>query len=340
MSVATTTEHRKTALATTYMGIQLRNPFIVGAGPLTGDFDNVRRLEDDGAAALVLPSLFEEDITSEQMSDFLSYDTYGDSFPEAASYSPDPEIAPGPTAYLEHLRRVKEAVGIPVIGSLNGSTPGGWTSYARLMQDAGADAVELHLYHAASDAQTSSAEVERQMIQIVAEVKGELKIPIAVKLSPLFTAFANFALQLDAAGANAFVLFTRLHKIDFDVIELEVLRRVEYSTSAELDMRLRGIALLSGRVKASLAITGGVHTALDVIKGTMAGAHGLQIVSALMRNGPGYLTNLQTEVEAWMVANEWNSLEEMRGNMSLEKIPNPAVYERENFRRMFSVTVS
>jgi dihydroorotate dehydrogenase (fumarate) len=208
-------------------------------------------------------------------------------------------------------------------------------TYARLMEEAGADAIELHLYHAASDPDMSSAEVESQMLQIIWEVKGDLGIPVAVKLAPLFTAFANFALRVDAAGANGLVLFTRFHKVDFDVLELNVLRRVELSNSSDLDLRLRGTAVLAGRVNASLAITGGVHTALDVIKATMAGAHVVQLVSALMRNGPRHLRSLRTEVEAWMLANEWNSLEEMRGNMSFQRIPNPAVYERENFRRMF-----
>ena len=322
-------------LATTYMGMQLSNPMIVGSSPLTEDLDMARRLEDEGAAALVLPSLYEEQITAEQMCDFFSSETSGDSFPEASSYFPEPETAAGPDEYLEHLRRVKQAVSIPVIASLNGSTPGGWMTYARLMEEAGADAIELHLYHAASDPDTSSAEVERQMLQILWEVKGELRIPVAVKLPPLFTAFANFALQIDSAGADGIVLFTRFHKIDFDVLELEVRRHVELSSSADLDLRLRGTAVLAGRVKASLGITGGVHTALDVIKATMAGAHVVQLVSALMRNGPQYLRSLRTEVEAWMLANEWNSLEEMRGNMSFQRIPNPAVYEREHFRRMF-----
>jgi len=322
-------------LATTYMGIPLRNPFIVGSGPLTAGLDSVKRLEDEGAAALVLPSLYEEEITGEQMADFFSIETYGDSFPEASSYIPEPESAPGPNEYLEHLRRVKQAVGIPVIASLNGSTPGGWISYACLMQEAGADALELHLYHAASDPDTNSAEVERQMLQIIWEVKGELSIPVAVKLSPLFTAFANFAVKVDAAGANGLVLFTRFHKVDFDVLELNVLRRVELSTSSDLDLRLRATAVLAGRVNASLAISGGVHTALDVIKSTMAGAHAVQMVSALMRHGPRYLQTLRTEVEAWMIANEWESLEQMRGNMSFQRIPNPAIYEREHFRRMF-----
>jgi len=322
-------------LATTYMEIPLRSPLVVGSSPLTKDLDTVRRLEDAGAAALVLPSLYEEEITGEQMSDFFSSETYGDSFQEASSYLPESDLAPGPDEYLEHLRRVKQAVDIPVLASLNGSTPGGWLSYARLMEEAGADAIELHLYHAASDPAATSAEVERQMLQIIWDVKGELRIPVAVKLAPLFTAFANFAMQVDAAGADGFVLFTRFHKVDFDVLELNVLRRVELSSSADLDLRLRGTAVLAGRVNASLAISGGVHTALDVIKSTMAGAHVVQIVSALMRNGPQYLRGLQTELEAWMLANEWSSLEEMRGNMSFQKIPNPAVYERESFRRMF-----
>ncbi|HYV82229.1 MAG TPA: dihydroorotate dehydrogenase-like protein [Pyrinomonadaceae bacterium] len=323
-------------LASRYMGLSLKSPLIVGSSPLTEDLDTVKQLEDAGAAALILPSLYEEEITNEQLSDFFSTETYGDSFPEASSYIPEPESAPGPDEYLEHLRRVKQAVGIPVMASLNGSTPGGWMNYARLMEQAGADAIELHLYHAASDPDISAAEVESQLLQTVWEVKGELRIPVAVKISPLFTAFANFALQIDKAGADAIVLFTRFHKVDFDVLELEVLRRVDLSTSADLDLRLRGTAVLSGRVKASLGITGGVHTALDVIKGTMAGAHGLQMVSALMRHGPQYLQSLRAEVEAWMVANEWSSLDEMRGNMSFARIPNPAVYERESFRRMFT----
>ena len=322
-------------LATTYLGIPLHAPMVVGSSPLTEDLDNVRRLEDEGAAALVLPSLYEEEITRDQMSDFFSSETYEDSFPEASSYSPDAESAPGPDEYLEHLRRAKQAVSIPVIASLNGCTPGGWISHALLMEQAGADAVELHLYHAASDPDTNSAEVERQMLQIVWEVKGELSIPVAVKLSPLFTAFANFAVQIDKAGADGIVLFTRFHKVDFDVLELNVLRRVELSNSSDLDLRLRGTAVLAGRVNASLAITGGVHTALDIIKATMAGAHVVQLVSALMRNGPRHLRALRTELEAWMVANEWTSLEEMRGNMSFQRIPNPAIYERDNFRRMF-----
>jgi len=317
------------------MGLHLPHPLVVGASPLSDDLDLVRQLEDAGAAAFVLRSLYEEEITGEQMSDFFFSETYEDSFPEASSYSPEAEAPPGPTEYLEHLRSVKQAVSVPVIASLNGCTPGGWVSYARLMEEAGADAIELHVYHAASDPELTSSEIERQMVQMVTEVKRELRIPVAVKFSALFTSFANFASQVDAAGADALVLFTRFHKIDIDVIELEVIRRVELSTSADLDLRLRGVAVLAGHVKASLAITGGAHTALDVIKGTMAGAHVIQLVSSLMLNGPRHLKTLRTGIETWMHENEWNSLDEMRGNMSFQKIANPASYERETFRRMF-----
>ena len=322
-------------LATTYMGLHLPHPLVVGASPLSDDLDLVRRLEDAGAAAFVLRSLYEEEITNEQLSGFFFSETYEDSFPEASSYSTDLGAPPGPDEYLEHLRRVKQAVNVPVIASLNGCTPGGWVSYARLMEEAGADGVELHLYHAASDPGASAADVERQMVEMVKGVKHELRIPVAAKFSALFTSFANFASQVDAAGADALVLFTRFHKIDIDVVELEVIRRLELSSSADLDLRLRGIAVVSGHVKESRAITGGAHTALDVIKGTMAGAHVIQLVSALMINGPGHLRTIRTGIEAWMQEHEWNSLDEMRGNMSFQKIADPSSYERETFRRMF-----
>ncbi|MGH7493042.1 MAG: dihydroorotate dehydrogenase-like protein [bacterium] len=321
-------------LSTTYLGIRLPHPLIVGASPLTDDVDTARKLEDEGAAAFVLRSLFEEEITGEQMAAFFHSESHGESFAEASSYAPDPESAFGPDEYLEHLRRVKEAVRIPVIASLNGTTSGGWTSYARLLEQAGANAVELNLFHAASDPATSGAEVERQMIEIVRAVKREVRVPVAVKLSPLFTAFAHFARQIDAAGADGIVLFTRFHKADIDVLEFEVVRTMELSDSSELPLRLRGTAALAGRVKASLAITGGVHTALDVIKATMAGAHVTQMVSALLRNGPRHLRLVRANLEAWMKENEWNSLDEMRGNMGFERVPDPAAYERESYRMM------
>jgi dihydroorotate dehydrogenase (fumarate) len=323
-------------LTTTYLGIKLPHPLMVGAaGALTDDLGTVRELEDAGAAALVLRSLYEEEITSEQMSSFFHTDSHDDSSAEAGSYFPDPLLAPGPDEYLEHLQRVKAAVSIPVFASLNGATAGGWTSYARLLEQAGADGVELNLYHSASDAATSAAEVESQMIQIVRDVKREIKIPVAAKLSSRFTAFANFAKQLDAAGVDGFVLFTRFHRVDIDVLEFEVLRSLELTDSSELQAGLRGIAALAGRVKASLAITGGVHTSLDVVKATMTGAHATQLVSALLANGPGHLRTLRAGLETWMAENEWESLEEMRGNMSFQRIPDPSAYERDAFRRLF-----
>ncbi len=321
--------------ATTYLGMRLPHPLIVGAGPLTDDLDLVKRLEDEGAAALVLRPLFEEEITGEQMGAFFSSENHGDSFAEAASYAPDPEAAFGPDEYLEHLRRVKAAVSCPVLASLNGATLGGWTAYARLLEEAGADALELDLYHAASDPRSSAAEVEGQMVEIVREVKRAIRIPVAVKLSPLFTAFAHFARQLDAAGANGLVLFTRFHRVDLDVVELEVVRTVAPSDSSDLALRLRGVAAIAGRVAASLAVTGGVHTALDVVKATMAGAHATHMVSALVANGPGHLRTVRAELLAWLAENEWGSLDEMRGNMGFGRVADPAAYERANFRTMF-----
>jgi len=323
-------------LTTTYMGMNLPHPLIVGAaGPLTDDLDTVKQLEDAGAAALVLRSLYEEEITGEQMSSYFYSDSYSGSSPEADTYFPDPLLAPGPDEYLEHLQRVKATVSIPVIASLNGTTSGGWTSYSQLIEQAGAKAIELNLYHSVSDASASAAEVEGQMIQIVRDVKGRVSIPIATKLSTRFTAFSNFAIQVDGAGVDGFVLFHRLHNVDIDVIEYDVLRSLSLSDSSDLQTGLRGVASLSGRVNASLAITGGVHTALDVVKATMTGAHACQLVSALIANGPGHIATLLTGLEEWMDENEWESLEEMRGNMSFHRVPDPGAYERDAFRRMF-----
>jgi dihydroorotate dehydrogenase (fumarate) len=319
-------------LSTTYLGFRLPSPLIVGAGPLTDDVAMARTLEDAGASMLVLRSLFEEEITAEQMDALLSIDSFSESFPEAASFAPDPDTPLGPDEYLEHLRLIKSAVGIPVVASLNGVTPGGWTSYASLLEQAGADALELHVYHAAGDMTTSAAVVERQTIDIVRDVKARLKIPVAVKLTPLLTAFGHFARQLDTAGADGVVLFTRFHHVDIDVDALDVVRTLPLSDSSELAPRLRGAATLSGRIKASIALTGGVHTALDIVKATMAGAHATQMVSALLRHGPGHLRTVRAELEAWMREHEWSSLNEMRGNMGFDRIPDAAAYEREHAR--------
>jgi dihydroorotate dehydrogenase (fumarate) len=323
-------------LTTTYLGMTLPHPLIVGAaGALTDDLGSVNQLEDAGAAALVLRSLYEEEIIGEQMSSYFHSDGHSGSSAEADTYFPDPLLALGPDEYLEHLQRVKAAVSIPVIASLNGVTAGGWTTYASLLEQAGANAIELNLYHSASDASLSAAEVEGQMIQIVRDVKRKVTIPVAAKLSPRFTAFANFAIQLDQAGVDGLVLFHRFHHVDIDVLEYEVLRSLEMSNSSDLQTGLRGVAVLAGRVNASLAITGGVHTVLDVVKATMTGAHACQLVSAVLANGPDHLRVLRTGLEAWMAENEWESLNEMRGNMSFQRIPDPGAYERDAFRRLF-----
>ncbi len=322
-------------LSTTYLGMNLPHPMVAGASPLSDEIDTARQLEDAGSAAIVLRSLFEEQIAREQMAELLYQDSNSESFAEAASYFPNPDLfIMGPDEYMNHLRRVKEAVRVPVIASLNGSTPGGWLSYGRLMEQGGADALELNVYHAALDPEKSGAEIERETVVMVHEVKRSVKIPVAVKLSPFFTSFAHFALQLDREGADGLVLFNRFYEADIDVQELQVTRALHLSDSSELLLRLRGIAALAPLVSGSLAVTGGVHTALDVVKSTMAGAHVTQMVSALLKNGPGYLFKVRRDLEVWMEENEWSSLKEMRGNMGVDKAPNPKAYERANYMMM------
>jgi dihydroorotate dehydrogenase (fumarate) len=322
-------------LSTNYLGIRLPHPLVPGASPLSDDLDTVKQLEDAGAGAIVLRSLFEEQISREAEATRNHWNSHDDAFAEAVTFFPSPDsFVLGPDEYLNHVQRVKQAVRIPVIGSLNGMTPGGWLSYARLIEQAGADALELNVYHAPTDFETSGSEVERQTVEMVRQVKHGLKIPLAVKLSPYFTAFAHFARRLDGAGADGLVLFNRYYDPDIDVQELNVVRTLQLSDSSELPLRLRGIAALAGRIKASLAVTGGVHTALDVVKSTMAGAHITQMVSALLKNGPGHLRKVRADLEGWMEENEWSSLNAMRGNMSQERIPNPQIYERANYMLM------
>lgn len=322
-------------LSTKYLGMVLPHPLIVGASPLSDDLDTIKRLEDAGAAAIVMRSLFEEQITREQLSEYLNLDCPGESFAEATSYFPSPNaFALGPAQYLEHLRRAKEAVRIPVIASLNGSTPGGWIEYARLMAQAGADALELNLYRISTDPETTSADIERQDIETVREVKQTVTIPVAVKLSPFYAAFAHVARELDRAGADALVLFNRFYQPDIDPEELAATRTLHLSDSSELRLRLHWMAILSGRVRAALAITGGVHTAVDVVKATMAGAHVTQMVSALLMRGPEHLRTVLIDLGVWMQEHEWFSLSEMRGNMSLSKVADTDAYERANYMLM------
>jgi dihydroorotate dehydrogenase (fumarate) len=322
-------------LGTTYLGFKLASPVIPGASPLADDLDTIRRLEDAGAPAVVLRSLFEEQIVSEQMAEHLQIDSHAESFPEAASYFPGPEsFALRTDQYLEHLRRVKAAVRVPVIASLNGITPGGWIEYARLMEQAGADALELNVYRVATSLAVGAAEIEGQTLDVVYEVKRSVQIPVAVKLSPYYTSLARFAWEIDKIGADGLVLFNRFYQPDIDPEELVVAPTLHLSDSSELLPRLHWIAILSGRVRASLAATGGAHTALDVVKATMAGAHAVQMVSALLRHGPEYLQTVLMDLAAWMDKHEWSSLAEMRGNMSFEKVPDPEAYERANYMLM------
>jgi len=322
-------------LSTTYLGLALPHPLVSGAGPMADQLDTVRRLEDAGAAAIVMRSLFEEQIMLEEETAFAVTEPHGHSSGEAGSYFPPADaFALGPDEYLEHLRRIKAAVRVPVIGSLNGVTPGGWLRYARLMEDAGADAIELNVYTLATDPTEDARTVEDRTVAMVREVRSGLRIPVAVKLSPFYTSFANFAHRLDDAGPAGLVLFNRFWQPGIDVEELEVRRELHLSDSSELPLRLRWLAILSGDVRASLAVTGGVHTVLDVVQSVMAGAHAVQMVSALLHHGPQHLTTLRHELAQWLEAHEYPSLGAMCGSMSMRSCPDPQAYERANYMLM------
>jgi dihydroorotate dehydrogenase (fumarate) len=322
-------------LTTKYLGLTLPHPFMPGASPLADDLDTVRRLEDAGAAAITLRSLFEEQIAREQVAAFVHMDRHGESFAEALTFFPTPQaFVFGPEEYLSHLRRVKEAVRVPVVASLNGTMPGRWLDYPPLMEQMGADALELNLYQLALDGGVSGAEVERLALQVVREVKKSVHMPVAVKLSPFYSSLAHFAGELQRAGADGIVLFNRFYQPDIDPEGLQIARSLQLSSAAELPLRLRWLGVLSGQVGCSLAVTGGVHTALDAIKSVMAGAHAVQVVSTLLQRGPSYLRVLREETMAWMERHEWTSLSAMRGNMNLGRCPDPAAYERANYMMM------
>jgi dihydroorotate dehydrogenase (fumarate) len=322
-------------LSTTYLGLKLPHPLMPGASPMVDDLDNVRRLEDAGAAAIVMHSLFEEQISREQVATFVHTESHGQSFAEALTYFPSPEaFALGPDEYLDHVRKVKQAVSVPVMGSLNGFTPGGWLDYAKLIEQAGADALELNVYFLGSDAEETGVSIEERTVKMVKAVREAVRIPVAVKLSPYYTSMAQFASQLDGAGADGLVLFNRFYQPDIDVEELQVRRQIHLSTSAELPLRLTWLALLSPKVKASLAVSGGVHTLLDVVQSVMTGAHAVQLVSCLLKRSPSYLATLKGELTQWLEEHEYHSLRQMQGSMNLEACPDPAVYERANYMLM------
>lgn len=319
-------------LKTTYLGLELDSPIMPGACPLSENLDKVRQLEDAGAAAIIMPSLFEEQIVREQLEMQENVDVPAQSFGEAMSYFPDlPDLKLGPEDYLEKIRKIKEAVAVPVIASLNGSTPGGWIEYSKEMQQAGADALELNVYYVGRDFAEAGEALEARTIEIVQEVKRSVSIPVAIKLGPFFSSFANMALRIDQAGADGLVLFNRFFQPDFDVDNLEVIPNLELSTSYELRLRLRWLAILHGRVGASLAVTGGVHTGTDAVKAVMAGAHAVQIVSALLKNGPAQLKKIKGDLTAWMAAHEYESAEQMRGCMSVEATDDLTSLIRSNY---------
>jgi dihydroorotate dehydrogenase (fumarate) len=322
-------------LTTTYMGLRLPHPLMPGASPLVDDLDMVRRLEDAGAAAIVMHSLFEEQITREVLGFERNVVAHAESSAEAASYFPQPEeYHLGPDRYLEQVRRIKAAVAIPVIGSLNGTTPEGWLSYAKQIERAGADALELNFYHVATDPRESGADVEDRLIDSVRRVKASVRIPVAVKLSPFFSSLPNLALRLDAAGADGLVLFNRFYQPDIDPEMLEAVPTLHFSTSDELLLRVRWLAILHGRVRASLAATGGVHTGMDALKAVMAGAHAVQMVAALLQHGPTQLAVVRRELARWLEDNDYTSLQQAQGSMSLERSPDPGAFARGNYLRV------
>ena len=319
-------------LSTEYLGFRLPHPFMAGASPLADELDTVRRLEDAGAPLIILRSLFEEQIVGEQMDAEHAFDLHADSFAEAQSHLPSSDdYVLGPEEYLEHLAKVKDAVDVPVISSLNGASLGGWLEFANLMKEAGADALELNLYQLATDPADSGEDIESRSVQIVREVKDRTGLPLAVKLSPFYSSLVHFVKQLELAGADGVVIFNRFFQPDIDIDELEMTRSLHLSTSSELLLRLRWMAILSGRCKLSLGITGGVHTTSDAIKSIMTGAHAVQMVSALLRNGPEYLYTIRRKVIEWLGDHQYESLEQMRGSMNLERTPDPTAYERANY---------
>lgn len=322
-------------LSTTYMGMKLKNPLVPSASPLSESVDSIRRLEDAGAAAVVMYSLFEEQINreSQQLDHFLSYGA--ESFGEALSYFPEMEsYKTGPDEYLNLIREAKEAVGIPVIGSLNGVATGGWIDYAKRIEEAGADGLELNIYYVPTSIEMTGAEVEKMYVDIVRDVKSSVGLPVAVKLSPYFSATANMAHQLVGAGADALVMFNRFYQPDLDLENLEVVPNLVLSSSFEMRLPLRWVAILYGRVKADFAITSGVHNYEDVLKGLMAGANIMMMASELLRNGIGRLGVLLDEMTAWMEEHEYESVTQMRGSMSQKNVAEPAAFERANYMKV------
>jgi len=321
-------------LSTMYMGLELKNPLVIAACSLSEKVESLQRLEEAGAAAVVLHSLFEEQVEHDQEEIIRLHEFGTESFAEALTYFPEPtEYRSGAEDYLEHVGRVKSKLSIPIIASLNGGSSGGWVRYAGLMQDAGADALELNIYHIAADINVSSAEVEQQYIDLVAKVKQSISIPLAVKIGPHFSSPGNVAKQLAEAGADALVLFNRFIQPDIDPDDLQVSTHLELSTSPELLLPLRWIAILRGRVSASLALTTGIHSARDLAKALLAGADVGMVASAIYRQGFGQITTILDGLRDWMAEKEFQSVEQLKGSMSHVNCSEPTAFERGNYMK-------
>jgi dihydroorotate dehydrogenase (fumarate) len=322
-------------LTTTYLGLKLAHPLMPGASPLVDDLDTVRRLEDAGASAIVMHSLFEEQITQGQLAVNSALEEHEESNAEGTSYfPPDAMFALGPETYLEQVRRIRAAVAVPVIASLNGTTAGGWLEYARLMEQAGASALELNVYAIPTDPSRDAAHVEDGVVEVVRAVRAELRIPFAVKLSPFYSSLPHLVRRIEQAGADGAVLFNRFYQPDIDVEQLEVSRALHLSDPTELLLRVRWLAILSWQTKMSLAVSGGVHTPIDAIKSMMAGARAVQLTSALLQHGPGRLREILDGVRTWLEEHEYESIAQLTGSMNHARCPDPAAYERGNYVRL------
>jgi dihydroorotate dehydrogenase (fumarate) len=326
-----------TDLSTTYLGLHLKNPLVAAASPLSKKLDRARRLEEAGIAAIVMYSLFEEQIINEslELDHYLSRGS--DSYAEARSYLPDGGLyAIRPEKYLNQVAGLKRALEIPVIGSLNGVSKGGWTSYARRIEEAGADALELNIYYIATDPETTSNDIEDTQVDLVAEVKSSIKIPLAVKISPFVTSLPNFVKRLVEAGADGIVLFNRFYQPDFDLEELDVIHSLDLSSSSDLRLPLRWISILHGKVDADFALTSGVHAYRDVLKAMMAGAKVAMTASNLLHNGEQAVSPILSSLEAWMAERDYASIRQMQGSMSQKSVKEPAAFERANYMKVLN----
>ncbi len=322
-------------LSTNYLGLNLKNPVVASASPLSKKLDRARRLEDAGVAAIVMYSLFEEQIIQDSLELDHSLSRGTESYPEALSYLPDGGMyGVSPEKYLNQVAGLKKALEIPVIGSLNGISKGGWTNYARKIQEAGVDALELNLYNIPTDLEMKSNDIEDAQVELVAEVKSAITIPLAVKISPFVTSIPNFVKRLVEAGAKGIVLFNRFYQPDFDLDELEIVHSLDLSTPAEMRLPLRWISILSGKINTDFALTSGVHSHTDIVKAMMAGARVAMMASSLLHNGEQIVGPILSELEIWMKDHEYESIQQMQGSMSQKSVKEPSAFERANYMKV------